>query len=314
MRNLGFIAAFGTLAIVAALVAPIARASRVALLPEVEVRGGSIFLSDLLPPNVPAAMRDSAQSILIGLAPQPGSTRILDGGKIADLIGAASNAREIDIPRQIVVRRLCRVITREEVVTAIREAFQHSGLPDADVQPDDLRVFPSVMVSSNDARLKVHRVDFDDTLNQAKFLMSERGSLPFLVTAQLRDSRLIQAVTQDGASIRGATQDAVSRSAVPLSAALDSQQIVSSSATGDTRLQRLASGALVNATLVQGPTLVPAGKAATLYLNSGTMQMLLDVTAIDRGSLHQVVRVRLPGTGKVLHAEVVGDRRLEATF
>jgi len=42
--------------------------------------------------------------------------------------------------------------------------------------------------------------------------------------------------------------------------------------------------------------------------------MLLDVTAIDRGSLHQVIRVRLHGTGKVLRAQVMAERRLEASF
>jgi flagella basal body P-ring formation protein FlgA len=44
------------------------------------------------------------------------------------------------------------------------------------------------------------------------------------------------------------------------------------------------------------------------------MQMLLDVMPLDRGTLNQTVRVKLPGTGKILHAQVTGARRLEATF
>jgi len=307
-------AALTALALVAATSAPIAKASRVSLLPEVEVRGNSIFLADLLPPDVPVAMRNSAQGILIGLAPQPGSTRILDGGKVADLIGGAKGAGEIDIPRQIVVRRSGRTVTRGEVVAAIRTALKHSGLPDADLQPDDLRIFPSVMVSSKDARLEVRRVDFDDTLNQAKFLMSERGSLPFLVTAQFRDSGFIQAVTQEVAPARSSAADAGPSAGVVASEGSASQRPIAPAATDDDRMLRLASGALVNATQVQGPTLVQAGKPATLLLNSGTMQMLLDVTAIDRGSLHQVIRVRLHGTGKVLRAQVMAERRLEASF
>lgn len=303
------------LAVVAGISAPVARASsRVSLLGEVEVPGNSIFLSDLLPPEVPAAMRNSAQGILIGVAPQPGSTRILDGAKVAGLIAGADGAREIEIPRQIVVRRSGRKITRDEVVIAIRAALKHSGLPDTDLQPDDLRVFPSVMVSSNDAKLEVRRVDFDDTLNQAKFLMAERGTLPFLVTAQFRDSSVIQAATQETAPTRSPMADADRRTAVAASDASAPQPPIASAAIDDSRMVRLVSGALVNATQVQGPTLVQAGKAATLFLNSGTMQMLLDVTALDRGSLHQTVRVRLPGTGKVLRAQVMGERRLEASF
>ena len=295
----------------AAVSAPGARASRISLLADVKVGGNSIYLSDLLPPDASAAMRNSAQSVLIGLAPQPGSARILDGELVANLIGSANSANEIDIPRQIVVRRVGRTITRDEVITAIRAALKHSGLPDADLQPDDLRVFPSVTVSSSDAKVEVRRIDFDETLNQAKFLMSERGALPFLVTAQFRDASLIEAATQDSVSVashaRNETRSAASSAAV-------SGHPEAAADQDDEHMIRLTSGALINATRVQGPTLVQAGKAATLFLNSGTMQMLLDVTAIDRGSLHQVIRVRLPGTGKVLRAQVVGDRRLEAAF
>jgi len=316
LSNLGKIALAAFLAIAAAIAAPTAGASRVSLLPEVEVRGNSIFLTDLLPPGAPAAMRDSAKGVLIGVAPQPGSARILDGAKVANLIGTAGNAGQIDIPREIIVRRSGRTITREEVVAAIRAALRRSGLPDTDVQPEDLRVFPSVMVSSPDAALEVRRIDFDDTLNQAKFVMSERGALPFLVTAQFRDSSLIQAATQEAApsqplAAAAAHEKNASSGETPAS---EKQTVAAASDVDQMRMVRLISGALVNATQVQGPTLVQAGKAATLLLNSGTMQMLLDVTALDRGSLHQTVRVRLAGTGKVLRGEVIGDRRLEATF
>jgi flagella basal body P-ring formation protein FlgA len=62
-------------------------------------------------------------------------------------------------------------------------------------------------------------------------------------------------------------------------------------------------------------TLVEPGKSAALHLSSsGGMQMLLDVMPLDRGTLNQTVRVKLPGTGKILHAQVTGARRLEATF
>lgn len=313
MRNPGIIALSAGLAVVAGIFAPVARASRVSLLGEVEVRDNSIFLSDLLPAQVPNGMRDSAKGILIGVAPQPGSTRILDGAKVADLIGGADGTREIDIPRQIVVRRSGRKITREEVVAAIRAALKHSGLPDADLQPDDLRVFPSVTVSSNSGRLEVRRVDFDDTLNQAKFLMAESGALPFLVTAQFRDASVIQAATREPAPTHSAMAD-YGHPTVAASEASASQHLIASATTDERPMLRLASGALVNANEFAGPALVEAGKPATLFLNSGTMQMLLDVTALERGSLNQTVRVRLPGTGKVLRAQVIGERRLEARF
>jgi len=293
-----------------ALAAPVEHVSRVSLLDQVEVRGNSIFLSDLLPSQASALMRSSAQGILIGIAPQPGSTRILDGDKLAGMIGAANGVDEIDIPKQIIVRRSGRRITREEVIAAIRAALVHSGLPDADLQPDDLRVFPSVMVSSVDASLQVRRVDFDDTLNQAKFLMAERGSVPFLVTAQFRDTNLMQAATRESTPA-----SVVAPASVDQPAAVAANADVAVSAVPAARpMLRLASGSLVSVSQFASPPLVEPGKAAVLFLNSGTMRMLLDVTALERGSLNQTVRVRLPGTGKILYAQVTGERRLVASF
>lgn len=302
------------IAVAAATFAPVVRASSVSLLDQVEVRGNSIFLSDLLPPQVPAAMRSSAQGILIGVAPQPGSARILDGAKIAALIGGADSTAEIDIPQRIIVRRSGRKITREEVVAAIRTSLSRSGLPDTVLQPDDLRVFPEVMASSNDAPLEVRRVDFDETLNQAKFLMAERGTLPFLVTAQFHDASLVEAATRESAPAHLPQASDSGRQANAMRDAPAAEPSVASASNDAPAMLRLASGALVNAHEFARPALVEAGKPATLFLNSGTMQMLLDVTALERGSLSQTVRVRLPGTGKVLRAQVTGTRRLEARF
>ena len=304
---------FFATAVTVAAFAPLARASSISLLDQVEVRGNSIFLSDLLPPQVPAAMRTSTQRILIGVAPQPGSARVLDGSKIAGLIGGADSARDIDIPQRIIVRRSGRRITREEVVAAIHNSLVRSGLPDTALQPDDLRVFPDVMASSNDAPLQVRRIDFDETLNQAKFLMAERGALPFLVTAQFRETSLVEAATREPAPVDlpqtsdGSRQADAKRAAPPV-------EFAPSARDDAPAMLHLASGSLVNVHEFAGPTLVEAGKPATLFLNSGTMQMLLDVTALERGSLNQTIRVRLPGTGKVLRAQVTGSRRLEAAF
>ncbi|HTR48895.1 MAG TPA: flagella basal body P-ring formation protein FlgA [Verrucomicrobiae bacterium] len=310
MRSLCILGLSTIFAVGSAFAAPVEHVSRVSLLEQVEVRGNSIFLSDLLPSQVPAVMRTSAQGILIGIAPQPGSTRVLDGDKLAGMIGAANGVDEIDIPKEIVVRRAGCKITREEVIAVIRAALIHSGLPDADLRPDDLRVFPSVMVSSADTSLQVRRVDFDDTLNQAKFLMAERGSVPFLVTAQFRDTNLMRAATQESTP---APVAAPASAALPAAVAANVDVAVPAVPAARPML-RLASGSLVSASQFAGPPLVEPGKAAVLFLNSGTMRMLLDVTALERGSLNQTVRVRLPGTGKILHAQVTGERRLVASF
>ena len=281
-----------------------AHAARFTLLGEVEVEADSIFLSDLLPAQVPPELRRPAQSILIGTSPQPGSTRVLEGAKVADMLGA-DISREIGVPNEIVVHRVGRRLTREEVVAVIRTALGRNGFPGADLQPDDLRIFPSVMVSSADAPLEVRRVDFDDVLNEARFLMAQRGSLPFLVTAHLRDR--VPAETGSLKSGSGASTASVDSPESPNARLED--------LLGRHALRQAAQGTSLRDAQVGSATLVEPGKSATLHLSSsGAMQMLLDVMPLERGTLNQTVRVKLPGTGKILRAQVTGARRLEAIF
>jgi flagella basal body P-ring formation protein FlgA len=60
--------------------------------------------------------------------------------------------------------------------------------------------------------------------------------------------------------------------------------------------------------------LVEPKKPASLHVISGTMQMFLDVLPLDRGVLNDTVRVRVPGTGRILLGRVVAAGRLEAQF
>jgi hypothetical protein len=280
---------------------------------EVEVGGQSIFLSDLLPSKAPAGIRQQAQAVLIGASPQPGSIRVLDRSVVASLIGTEM-AGQLDIPQQIVVRRATRHITREEVVAAIRTALGRNGFSDPGLQPDDLRVFPSTMISSGNARLEVRRMDFDDSLNEARFVMAERGSLPFLVTADLQNGLPVRASDSDVPPGNKPTLDEVR----PKAASAGSTATPQRSRPEDSAM--VHSARFVTSSDFPGDAqgnsapLVQPGKIARLLVTSGEMQMLLDVNPLERGALNQIVRVKLPGTGKVLQARVTGERRLEAIF
>jgi flagella basal body P-ring formation protein FlgA len=60
--------------------------------------------------------------------------------------------------------------------------------------------------------------------------------------------------------------------------------------------------------------LVEPKKIAKLHVCSGTMQMFLDVVPLERGALHETVRVKIVGNGKILRGQVMAPGQLEAQF
>jgi flagella basal body P-ring formation protein FlgA len=292
-----------------------------ALLREAEVHGDSIYLSDLLGINVPAGARRAANKILLGTAPQPGTTRVFTRADITSRIDEDADLRTLEIPDQIVVRRAGRLITREEVLATIRAALEHNGFSDAAVlAPDDVRLAAPVMVSAGDADLHVTRMDFDPALKQMRFLLVSRaahGALPFLATARLRGQvPVIVAAHEIQPGQMLAPGDFLTESR-PADAALHISPQHSEELIGQRALVRVAPGEPLRPAqygAVPAVTLVAAGKPATLRLVSGTMQMLLEVIPLERGIHGQNIRVRLKGTGKVLHAQVIGAGHLEASF
>jgi hypothetical protein len=258
-----------------------------ALLAEARVAGESIYLSDLLPARTPTAILDAAGKISLGAAPPPGGTITLSGDKIAGFLPTAARS-EIIVPPQVVIHRSGRMLTRDEVVAALRSALQSNKLPGASgMEAEDIHFSAPVQVSATDARLEVRRIDFDSGLKQARFLLAsaaDRRALPFLVTANLRPP------SPDNPSHITETPSTASDLLTAL---------------------RSAESAKFSAGMV---ALVEPKKIAKLHVCSGTMQMFLDVVPLERGALHETVRVKIVGNGKILRGQVMAPGQLEAQF
>lgn len=289
---------------------PAARAGESALvLPgEDQVHGDSIYLADLLPAQFPAAMRQAAQKIRVAAAPLPGGTVVLSGETIAALLqGTGASAGipgGVTVPPQIVVRAAGRRISRDEVVAAIFAALRANGVPEAaGLLPEDVHFTAPVTVSSADAQLQVRRIDFDPALRQARFLLAsaaDKRALPFIVTAALHD--------------RSATSASEPPEAAPAAGVgAPSARNIAGSWPG-AALNRMAVAGSLPPVAVDTVLLVEPKKPASLHVISGTMQMFLDVLPLDRGVLNDTVRVRVPGTGRILLGRVVAAGRLEAQF
>ena len=264
-----------------------------ALLAETRVTGESIFLSDLLPAETSPELREAAGKISLGAAPPPGGTVTLQGERIARILPASSRG-ELLIPPQVVVHRSSRPLTREEVVRAIQASLRHNALPGglpgaAGLDPETVHFSAAVLVSASDAKLQVRRADFDAALDQDRFLLvsaSDLRVLPFLVTVDR-----------------------------PSAAPENRAESAAETGEGSGELARALRDAHFSAGLSSGaPPLVEPRKLAKLHVFSGSMQMFLEVLPLERGGLHDLVRVKLPGSGQILRGEVTAPGRLEARF
>ena len=99
---------------------------RVHLLAEATVQAETLRLSDLLPPDV--GTRLEADKVSLGRAPQAGSLRVFTARELRPAVGEVfTGTTEIDIPQQVVVRRLGWPLETETV----RRTLSRSKLTDS---------------------------------------------------------------------------------------------------------------------------------------------------------------------------------------
>jgi Chaperone for flagella basal body P-ring formation len=110
----------------------------VTVLAHATVPGGEWSLADILAPDACAQLRQAASSIRLGLAPLPGSPRILTGENIRNLLEGVSTKiggeKKFEIPERIVVESARPTFSR----TAHGNRVEQKGNPDALVKPGDV--------------------------------------------------------------------------------------------------------------------------------------------------------------------------------
>jgi hypothetical protein len=252
---------------------------RVALLAETQVQGDAIFLVNLLPRMVPANLRNAADNIPLGTSPQSGTTRILSRSAILSAIeGGGLLTSAFAVPEIVRVQRAGRILTRDEVYSAIQSALRKTPIEGiSPFEPEGLCLEAAVHVPPGDARLEVTQITFDQAIGRARFRLWPQSApeiVPFYVTARIPFGPK-----------RGTKS--------PISAVIFD-------AHGAPRLS--------------SPVLVEGGHYARLHLHSQNSNMILEVKPLERGHLGETIRVRLPVSGKTLQARVVGSGDLDASF
>jgi hypothetical protein len=285
----------------------VAQAARIKipLIREAVVRGGSIYLSDLLPDTSPSEIRILARGILVGQSPQPGSTRVLSNDAMVRLLGDENLLNEVDVPDRILVRRSGRPITREEVMDAVRTTLRRNEMfTSVEIAPEALRFPADILVPTANADLRVTRVEMDRTLHLMKFWLvsgADPAILPFMVMARPRGG------TSELAKMLGLPPIHEPGTAAMSQSDPEMQMRVA--------MENRLSGLHPERQSVRYATDVEAGRIARLHLVSRTgTQIFLTVTALERGAIGQRIRVKIQTTGEILEAQVVGREQLEAAY
>jgi hypothetical protein len=253
---------------------------RIALLASTEVQGDTILLAHLLPSNASRTVRDAAGKVALGAAPQAGASRQFTRENLTAAIASSGlSPADFAIPPAVTVRRDSRLITLDEVYAALQFALAKNPMPGlSNLRIHDIALEAEVRVPPGDASLIVTQATFDQSIGRARFRLWPRSVpsvLPFFATAKLT------------ATSPGSPSD---------------HQFVTVASH---------SPGLID---TSGLVLVSASRVAQLHLHSSNMDILLQVQPLQKGRLGDVIRVRLPATGRTMQARVAGDGYLDATL
>jgi hypothetical protein len=266
---------------------PAAGGSAVKLVPEVAVNSGSIGLSDLLPPEAPEALREAANGITLGRAPELGTVRQITRAEIETALADHSQIlAEIVSPDRITIRRACHPISSQQIAAAIAAAV---GPENADgLSLSGSLLGGPVYFSGDDPGLQVTEIDFDPFHRLTRFKIwtsKEPENITFCVAVPGRLKTSVALSSQDDAS-RASRQ--VPETAVPASSGM---------ALGVTGTSHRVQPA---------EELIKTGVAAQLVIEGPDYRITSTVIPLQAGVLGEQIRARDPLTQKLLNVQVAG--------
>jgi flagellar basal body P-ring formation protein FlgA len=279
------------------------------------LRSRTMTLANLLPDSAPVSLRQKAEGISLGSAPQPPMTRMVYREQLQFLLrDHKALLRELILPDEIAVQRDHRALSQEEVVQAISRAIGDGGA-DAGKSLDlqGIHFSTLVYVTQADPGLKVIRIQSDPLRNETRFQLwttKEPGTLPFEVSVPgaVKLPTLVSRHTLAPGEIVSANDfEIVMRPEAGILAG--KAPSVTELAGMETRAP-LHAGQPVTRTEFGMPVLVQPGVLARLIVQGGGFSIKTVVTPLEQGVLGQEVRARNTETREVIEARVIGRDRL----
>jgi hypothetical protein len=248
---------------------------RIALLADTTIQTDTILLSHLLPPFVSPEIRQRAENVVLGAAPEIGNFRSLSREFLeASLQDADLPPESFELPEATIVRREGRRISKDDILRVLQSYLdaRSSGTP-AKITLDQISLQASISVPEGATHLRVSDYAFDDLLGCARFRISSSNPKAPPFYAWLSMSR----TSHPGDPYRSHTSRDTSRAP-------------------------------------NAPAPVESRRLAILYMHSENSSLVLSVRPLQSGSIGETIRVRVPANGHTLLARVAGPDRLEAAF
>jgi len=304
-----------------------------------QVEGGTVKLSDLLPPDAPAELGEMCTRIILGNSPLPASQRVISKGQIEERLREfPSLLQRLEIPERLVITCKERRLSPGEIRTAIETFMAGEGARGAIASSyfsksaaglssdlargaengeqacaaDGLNLQAPVFVTKSDPGLEVKRVEADRVRGKIRFLLwtsKEPRVLPFYVTVGKLSKSTARASQHNQQSSAG---PAPAESHLGPRKNEGDLAISPASFSGSSAPVAAQKGEPAWEATSPPIVLVAAGKPAKLVVETATLRMTALVTPLEPGVKGQLIRVKNLDTQRVFEAEVVGEGLLQA--
>lgn len=249
---------------------------RVHLRAEVTVQSETLRLSDLLPDDAGTRLRAATERLSLGRAPQAGSVRVFTLSELREAIAQIPpHTSEIDIPEQVVVRRLGWQLQTDTV----RRTLARSNLTHAlDFSQATITLPASFTTAVPDPKLEVSAVNSspDHLRLMAHMRCRERAACGSFL------AEIVFSVPAGGVTSRELK--------------LASEKVTEP-----------------NLSSVAGPVLVQPGRMALLVIDGDGFRITQPVMPLKRAGLGELVRVSDPRTHHSWVAQVSGNGMLHTS-
>ena len=277
--------------------------------PEVTISTDTINLGEL----IPFGASDPRAGIPMGFAPNPGLARkFLRDEVLAKIISAGFSTEDLQLPENILVRRLSRTIDNDQVMRAVRDAYVRQ-YPSANIEVLSVDV-PALQIGTGNVDMFATIPPHSDPSAPLYVKVDLRGN-SFVRTTYVRTLARVE-VAQPVITRPISAQSRIQATDVEWKpTALQGTREVLTSLEGlDGMLAKrdLAAGTVLTSELLYMPVYVRRGDAVTVRATSGGVTISATMRAKDNGKFGESIIVEhLSGAGTTM-ARVIGPRTLEA--